>query len=826
MTTSPTILVLLLLIYLLSLVLATITKYATKSTVIYTTVYPTVTVHVTDEAQCSSLGLLLCHEIPWASVPSSNPQSGSLSAIDSTAALLLSSEWVTVTSTFFDGAVTVTTTTTRSSVSDTPTTLNSNNFGTKLNAVDTKHTMVESLESDSETVSASSSLGSSGPTTTITTTESIGEEIELDSSSPPLATVAASSSNLETSTTQNHHSLFMLQGAGSGHFVEFGPAGSVILGPVVPNPDRTVPPMFILHYHGYLTSGDDPNDIIFLRLMNQNDTRRERDNPNAYYKVIHGPKNNISVDDLTSRFTLKDGILNFFEQGQNTSRFNWYVDTSIDSISRLFMAPTAAATPEGFSQIELFRQSPTTASLQNSPTKTMAITSSSTIASTTTGLLTTTSPTMTVPQIATAATQATSNNSLSTMADGSEDEASSQSKATSRDRFGNTSSLSFSEAKLTKCPKTSNPAHVWEIVQIIARLDLRSYCSALLGYDAPTTIIKTKTGSIRIITISITDKEDTETETETYYTETVTVAVSTVYNAGDGLERRRFRSTGQGGTPKFTYLVVDKSSYDGAYSQEDEILTKVDGLSDGDINTDAAVDSPNGAPQELASFCEIDISEACSQVVTPSEPITVTKTNKIKTLTRSLTEVPTTTQTKVLLAASTTTILNTTQISYPGTGRLIADSGTYSRWHFCWTGDAFDPALNLCFHSRNATFFITEYRPNIEAYRVYTNGPDGEKYYMSIAAPIGVSAITDYSISLRTLDDINSDEGSVILYVNLDLEGGYVNVNMELTGTERNLMFGCAMVMGKELRAQVRLYSMEDGTVPRVCQAWSHLVLV
>ncbi|KAF3142098.1 hypothetical protein TWF703_001321 [Orbilia oligospora] len=718
----------------LSLALAPKTKYVTKSTLIYETVHPVVTVYVTDEAQCSSLGLPLCHKVLWASNSCSSSQLFFLSTSDSTAALILSDNQVTTTSTSFHGATTTTTTATKNSAIGESETLDSNSFSTKINAVNTKNRVLTSQGSVAQSAStAPGTTSSNGPTTTITTTESIGEEIDLDSSSSD--NNIPSSPLSSTHTTINHHSPFMLESAGSDHFVQFGPEGTIIIGPVILDSERAVPPMFILHHHGYLTSEDDPNDIVFLRSVDQNQTQHERDKASEYFKVIHGPKTNISFDDLTSRFSIKDGFLEFFEQGQNNSRFDCSDDEAISK----------------------------------------------------------------------------------TLTTGSNNE----------DASNDSSSLPLSKSRLTKCPKTPNPTQVWKIVRIIAQLDLRNYCSNLLGYKSPATVVKTKAGSTLIVTVNITGDEKTEVETSTYYTGTATVAFSTVYNAGEEPEKRRVQSTEEKTVSGVTYLVVDKSSYDGVYGKEDDgVLTKVGTGSNTDADIDYPMDSPDKTPPQLASFCEIDISEACSQIVAPSEPTTITKTNKGKTLTLPLTDAPTKTETKVLLAAATTTVLNTTQISYPGAGRLTVDSGTYNRWYLYWTGDTLDPALCLLLPSTNATFFITEYRPNMETYRVYTNGPNGEKYYMSIAAPIGISAVTDYSISLKTLNDINSDEGSVLLYVDLNLENGYVNINTEITGTDRNTMFGCVMVMGKELRTQVRLYAVGDGTVPRECQAWSNLILI
>ncbi|KAF3151881.1 hypothetical protein TWF594_005646 [Orbilia oligospora] len=805
----------------LSLALAPKTKYVTKSTLIYETVHPVVTVYVTDEAQCSSLGLPLCHKVLWASNSCSSSQLFFLSTSDSTAALILSDNQVTTTSTSFHGATTTTTTATKNSAIGESETLDSNSFSTKINAVNTKNRVLTSQGSVAQSAStAPGTTSSNGPTTTITTTESIGEKIDLDSSSSD--NNIPSSPLSSTHTTINHHSPFMLESAGSDHFVQFGPEGTIIIGPVILDSERAVPPMFILHHHGYLTSEDDPNDIVFLRSVDQNQTQHERDKASEYFKVIHGPKTNISFDDLTSRFSIKDGFLEFFEQGQNNSRFDWYVSTDVDSVSWLFMGPTKAAFPEGFSQIEIFKQNPSTSLLQNLLTSTI-VTTNTVIPP---GGLTTT-PTTTTPRAIVSSPSSTSSNSLITSSD---DEAISKTLTTgsnNEDASNDSSSLPLSKSRLTKCPKTPNPTQVWKIVRIIAQLDLRNYCSNLLGYKSPATVVKTKAGSTLIVTVNITGDEKTEVETSTYYTGTATVAFSTVYNAGEEPEKRRVQSTEEKTVSGVTYLVVDKSSYDGVYGKEDDgVLTKVGTGSNTDADIDYPMDSPDKTPPQLASFCEIDISEACSQIVAPSEPTTITKTNKGKTLTLPLTDAPTKTETKVLLAAATTTVLNTTQISYPGAGRLTVDSGTYNRWYLYWTGDTLDPALCLLLPSTNATFFITEYRPNMETYRVYTNGPNGEKYYMSIAAPIGISAVTDYSISLKTLNDINSDEGSVLLYVDLNLENGYVNINTEITGTDRNTMFGCVMVMGKELRAQVRLYAVGDGTVPRECQAWSNLILI
>ncbi|KAF3227078.1 hypothetical protein TWF106_010566 [Orbilia oligospora] len=807
----------------LGLALAPKTKYVTKSTLIYETVHPIVTVYVTDEAQCSSLGLPLCHEVPWASNSYSSSQLFFLSASDTTAALTPSENRVTTTLTSFHGATTTTTTATKNGAIGESETLNNNSFSTKLNAVNTKNRVLTSQGSVTQSASTvPDTTSSDGPITTITTTESIGEEIDLDPSSSDIN--IPSSPFSDTYTTVTHHSPFMLESAGSDHFVQFGPEGTIIIGPVIPDPERAIPPMFILHHHGYLTSGDDPNDIVFLRIVDQNQTRHKRDEANEYYKVIHGPKTNISFDDLTSRFSIKDGFLEFFEQGQNSSRFDWYVSTDVDSVSWLFMGPTKAVFPEGFSQIEISKQNPSTSLLQNFLTSTIVTTNSVIPPSEPTA-----TPTTTTLQAIVSSPSGTSSDVLSTSSDNEATSKALKTNITNEDASNDSSSLPLSKSRLTKCPKTPNPTQVWKIVQIIARLDLRNFCSKLLGYKSPATVVNTKAGSTLIVTVNITGDEETEVETSTYYTGTAIVAFSTVYNAGDEPEKRRVQITEEKTVSGVTYLVVDKSSYDGVYGKEDDddgALTKVDTESNTDADIDYPTDSPDKTPSQLTSLCEIDISEACSQIAAPSEPTTITKTNKGKTLTLPLTDAPTKTETKVLLAASTTTVLNTTQISYPGAGRLTVDSGTYNRWYLYWTGDTLDPALCLLLPSTNATFFITEYRPNMETYRVYANGPDGEKYYMSIAAPIGISAITDYSISLKTLNDINSDEGSVLLYVDLNLENGYVNINTEITGTDRNTMFGCVMVMGKELRAQVRLYAVGDGTVPRECQAWSNLILI
>ncbi|KAK6358177.1 hypothetical protein TWF730_007530 [Orbilia blumenaviensis] len=786
---------------------ATKTKYITKVTVLYETVYPVETIHVTDETQCSSLGLSMCHGLIWVpSSPSSSPP-GPLSSTPSSsgfssltrllsspatslAAFLLSDTLSTATSNVFHNATTAKITVTKAGATREPNPLDSASFNTKLNAVNTENTAPD-IWTKAIT-----------PTTTITITESLNLE---NGFGPSSVFALAPNSDPETTVTRDHHSPFMLEGPGSGHFVQYGPEGSIILGPVIPNRARSAPPMFILHHHGYLASRHDVDDIVFLRLIVPSKTRGKRDDSSIYYKAIHGPKNNISFDDLTSRFSLTEGFLNFFEEGQNSSRFDWYVATDGDYISRLVMAPTEATIPKGFSQVVISKQNINRSSTGDLPTSTVSTTSR--LPGTTAPISASTTP----PQFS--ATNLSGANPDITVTS-----------------FRNTPVSgsvvlrpgSYSSTISIECPKTPDPARVWNIIQTIARLDLRGYCSNLLGYDLAT-ILKTKPGPTRSVTVNITNIDETETETETYYTNTATVAFSTIYNAGDGAEpsKRHMGVMEDDITPDITYPVIEKSSYDGVYGTGEEIATQVNTLP----NIDSTPDSLHKTPQQLASFCEIDISEACSQIITSPVPITITKTKKIKTVTIPVTEVPTKTETKVLLAASTTTLLNTTQISYPGTGLLVVDSGMYHQWYLYWTGEVFDPALYLRLPSVNATLFTAEYRPSMDTYRIYTNAPDGERYYMSIATVIGISAITDYSISLKTLDDINSDEGSVLLYIDLSWENGFISVNKEATGTDRSMMFGCAMVMGLELRAQVRLYSAEDGTVPRVCEAWSNLIL-
>ncbi|RVD85530.1 uncharacterized protein DFL_003851 [Arthrobotrys flagrans] len=78
----------------------------------------------------------------------------------------------------------------------------------------------------------------------------------------------------------------------------------------------------------------------------------------------------------------------------------------------------------------------------------------------------------------------------------------------------------------------------------------------------------------------------------------------------------------------------------------------------------------------------------------------------------------------------------------------------YSQWYLYQIEDAQAPALHLRQPSTNVTLFVSAYRPNMETYRVYTNGLGGQKYYMSIAAPVGISPAMDFNISLKTLDDM------------------------------------------------------------------------
>ena len=58
--------------------------------------------------------------------------------------------------------------------------------------------------------------------------------------------------------------------------------------------------------------------------------------------------------------------------------------------------------------------------------------------------------------------------------------------------------------------------------------------------------------------------------------------------------------------------MVNKSSYGGVYGKEDNILTKVDTRSNTNTDIDLAMDSPSETRLQLASPCEIDISEASS----------------------------------------------------------------------------------------------------------------------------------------------------------------------------------------------------------------------
>ncbi|KAK6532580.1 hypothetical protein TWF281_006763 [Arthrobotrys megalospora] len=797
-------------ISLLPLVLALqSTKGRYTTIIVYETVYPVETVYVTDKSQCSSLGLPMCNNLTWAS--------GSLTAPATTAALLLSDDWVTTTLTSLQNSTTTTTTITHDGAVDEFDTLGSTSLGTKLNAVNTKNRLPTSsdLDIDIDTVSSTPSIASISALDNLTTaTEDAGGETQIGSSSSSSAIVIPSSSNSVTTTTQNHRSPFLLERTGSTHYVQYGPEGSVIIGPVIPDRARAVPPMFILHHHGYLASGNDPDDIIFLRLASQNQPRDGINSSNQYYKVIHGPKANISFDDLTSRFGLKEGVLGFFEQGHNGTPFDWYAAVDADSISRLFMAPTQVAIPEMFSLVELSKHDMNKSLSQSIQTSiaTAVISNNSTNAAIS---IPTSASAITTPQ----ALATTTPSSSPDVAGSPDDESSSKTLELSSE----TSLSTFRRrppARPTKCPKTPNPTRVWQLVKSIARLDLESYCSDLLGYGTPVTIIKTKAGLTRTSIINVTDIDETETEISTYYTETVTIAFSTVYDAGDEPEERKRQEEI---TSEVTYPFIDKSSYDGVYGTGDDISTQVTTVSEIDVASNAI----GKKPAQLDSFCEIDIIEACSQAVPAPDPTTITRTKKMKTTVLPLTDSLTETKTKVILAASTTTLPNTTQISYPGTGRIIADSGTYRSWYVYWTGDAFDPGLYLTWLSDNATFFAAEYRPNMDTYRVYANAPGGERYYMSMSVPVGIAPITDYSIGLRTLNDINSDEGSVLLYMDLNWESGFLNVNMNFTGTERNTLFGCPMVVdGIELRAQVRLYAIGDGTVPRGCQAWSNLVLV
>ncbi|KAF3914582.1 hypothetical protein ABW21_db0205429 [Orbilia brochopaga] len=330
------------------------------------------------------------------------------------------------------------------------------------------------------------------------------------------------------------------------------------------------------------------------------------------------------------------------------------------------------------------------------------------------------------------------------------------------------------------CPESPDITQVWQVVNSVAEFALQDFCSTLLSYF-PTTLTEAFADSTEVLQTTVTTVNSTETERTMSFTATNSIFGSTEYIASDD----------------HVYLT----------KRQDTIVTTTIGL-----------------PSELAPFCAVDVIEGCYQAISPSNLTSTFLTPSTLTSMSSTLAVITNTTTTTLATDSTTILANTTAISYPGTGLLSPDSGTYRLWYLYWPDYSLTPALFLSSASSGAARFKAEYRPSVDAYRMAaTPYDDGEKYYMSIIA--GVSDIDDYSIGLRTLNDIDSDERSVMLFVSYDMSSRYIAVNSALTGTDRDTMFGCPVNVAGELVSQVRLYRGGDGDVPADCQSWSNLML-
>ncbi|KAK6341413.1 hypothetical protein TWF696_008489 [Orbilia brochopaga] len=339
--------------------------------------------------------------------------------------------------------------------------------------------------------------------------------------------------------------------------------------------------------------------------------------------------------------------------------------------------------------------------------------------------------------------------------------------------------ITISTNATQSCPESPDVTQVWQVVNSVAEFALQDFCSTLLSYF-PTTLTEAFANSTKVLQTTVTTVNSTETERMMSFTATNSIFGSTEYIASD----------------------------DHVY------LTK---------RQDTTVVSTVDLPAELAPFCAVDVIEGCFQAIYPSDLTSTLSTPSILTSTSSTLAVITNTTTTTLATASITVLANATAISYPGTGLVSPDSGTYRLWYLYWPDYSSTPALFLRSASTGAARFKAEYRPNLDAYRLATTPyDDGERYYMSIIA--GIPDIDDYSIGLRTLNDIDSDERSVMLFVNYDLSSRYIAVNTTLTGTDRNTMYGCPVNVAGQLVSQVRLYRGGDGIVPGNCQPWSNLV--
>ncbi|KAF3912771.1 hypothetical protein ABW20_dc0106737 [Dactylellina cionopaga] len=576
-----------------------------------------------------------------------------------------------------------------------------------------------------------------------TLTTSVAANINLATSASSITKTSASTTSSVLSPAASTNVVlgasFLLHRGGSDDFLQWGPEGSIILGPAPPVNfrARSLPASFSIHKHGYLTNGDDPTEIVFLRLANISQSSNQTDTSNlSYYSVIHGPKSDVSTQDLTAQFSLEEGLLGYVRQGFNGSSI----------------------------------------STTNSPI--------------------------------------TSEVTSSTLASG--------------------------------CSEIPDPTVIWQLLHSISKYRLHDYCSTLLGYDIPVTTTRVSANATAVFTMTITTFNSTETEISTTYVETSTVAASTVYDANN--DDREAESTKAGAinerqdnkTGEIEYEEIEaeeiqaeeiqagefqvaEETQDIEEAQEAGKTQAADGNQDNPFIV-STISSATSIPSEIAIFCPVAVSAACSQAFSYPQPLYTVFNETLKKVTVTFLTALVNTTTETLSTVTTTTLPKTTEITYPGTGRLVTDSGTYHLWYLYWTNQITDPALYLRLASSTATTFTAEYRPNIDTYRLYTTAPDGQKYYMSINIPVGMVSITDYSIGLRTLNDINSDENFSLLYVNYNWDSEYVSVNVDVMETDRNTMFGCPMLVGGEMRSQVRLYAVGDGTVPRDCQAWSNLM--
>ncbi|KAK6543670.1 hypothetical protein TWF694_000408 [Orbilia ellipsospora] len=735
-----------------------ITVSQSTTVIIYQTIYPTVTVYLSNTS-CPILQW--CNQATWATNTSSSASPISFSFENDLQDSQASTYSNANISTYYFGF-------------STTSQLVEVMGNVDLNTDTSQSVSLESIPSSS--ISSISTTSSSTSTTIFSTVSSIPKPTTSSSISSSLrvpnrlqsATKTTTSSHITPLLLRPHtHSPFLLQRQGLGDFVQYGPEGSIILGPAIPDAlqDRSTPASFILHQHGYLTCGHDINDVVFLRQAKFTDANSYSESVNmSYYKVIHGPKSDVFSYDLTSEFILTDGLLGFTREGFDGDAFGWYIDGGDASAVRLYMASTEFPLPDSFSQVQLSKKKASNIPTNDQEEDFLATTNSQLITFDT--------------EIFESPTEDLESTPTETEISEILDEVVSDSEP-----------VETSEPTGT-CDGRPNPTLVLDLVNWIYDFKLQGYCSSLLGYDTETTSTaeeKIKFTRAKTVTRTV---EITETETLTTFTETITIESTTIYDANNGPQVKRRQD-------EVKILVTE---------EEAPITTAID------------------TPAQIMPFCPADIRAACSNALAFSStffPNEQTKPTKKPTITVFTTI--TNTETEIAEEATTTTLADVTEISYDGTGFLMPDSGAYRLWYLYWTGELADPALYLRLVASNATF-TAEYRQSLGVYRVYTKYADGTLYYMSIRIPVGMSSIADYTVGLETLNDINSDENVVLLYFNFDWNSGYIWVNSSVTGTEKNTMFGCPMSFGKQLRSQVRLYAVGDESVPSDCMGWSNLM--